>query len=141
MTNEVLSKEQLIQIADEFGTPVYVYHAKRIAEQYNKLKQAFADSDARFFYACKSLTNINILKFIKGLGANIDCSSINEVKLALLAGFEPGNILYTSNGIAFNEIEEAQSLNVNITIDRLSNIEKFGVNYKHTYHVCARLRH
>ena len=98
--SQVLSREQLIQIADEFGTPVYVYHAERIAEQYNKLKEAFADSDARFFYACKSLTNINILKFIEGLGVNIDCSSINEVRLALLAGFEPKNILYTSNGIS-----------------------------------------
>src|SRR5436190_425794 len=140
MTNEVLSKEQLIQIADEFGTPVYVYHAKRIAEQYNKLKEAFAESDARFFYACKSLTNINILKFIKGLGSNIDCSSVNEVKLALHAGFEPKNILYTSNGISFNEIEEAKKLQVNITIDSLSNLEKFGKKYGHSYPVGVRLR-
>src|SRR5258706_9421101 len=135
-----LSKERLIQIANEFGTPVYVYNAEKISAQYNKLKEAFANSDVRFFYACKSLTNINILKFIKGLGANIDCSSINEVKLALIAGFEPKNILYTSNGIAFNEIEEAQSLNVNITIDSLSNLEKFGGKYKHNYPVGVRLR-
>jgi len=138
--SQELSKEQLIQIANEFGTPVYVYNAEKISAQYNKLKKAFANSDVRFFYACKSLTNINILKFIKGLGANIDCSSINEVKLALLAGFEPKNILYTSNGIAFSEIEEAQSLNVNITIDSLSNLEKFGIKYKHTYPVGVRLR-
>ena len=140
MMSQVLSKEQLIQIVDEFGTPVYVYHAERIAEQFNKLKEAFADSDARFFYACKSLTNINILRFIKELGANIDCSSINEVKLAMLAGFEPKNILYTSNGISFYEIEEAKNLNVNITIDSLSNLEKFGKKYEHSYPVGVRLR-
>ena len=57
-----LSKEQLIQIADEFGTPLYVYNTEKISAQYNKLKQAFANNDVRFFYACKSLTNINILK-------------------------------------------------------------------------------
>jgi diaminopimelate decarboxylase len=140
MMSEVLSREQLIQIAHEFGTPLYVYHAEKIAEQYNKLKKAFAHSDARFFYACKSLTNINILKFIKGLGANADCSSINEVKLALLADFEPGNILYTSNGISFSEIEEAKKLGVNITIDSLSNLEKFGKKYGHSYPVGVRLR-
>ena len=140
MMSKVLSKEQLIQIADKFGTPVYVYHAERIAEQYNKLKEAFVNSDAHFFYACKSLTNINILKFIKELGANIDCSSVNEVKLAMLAGFKPKNILYTSNGISFNEIEEAKSLNVNITIDSLSNLEKFGKKYGHSYPVGVRLR-
>ncbi|MEO6221451.1 MAG: diaminopimelate decarboxylase [Ginsengibacter sp.] len=138
--SQELSKEQLIKIADEFGTPVYVYHAERIAEQYDKLKEAFADSDARFFYACKSLTNVNILKVIKRLGANIDCSSINEVKLALLAGFEPKNILYTSNGISFNEIEEAKNFNVNITIDSLANLEKFGKKYGHSYPAGVRLR-
>ena len=37
-----LTQEQLIAIADEFGTPVYIYHAERIAEQYKKLKKAFS---------------------------------------------------------------------------------------------------
>ncbi|MEJ7672367.1 MAG: hypothetical protein WKF59_06585 [Chitinophagaceae bacterium] len=67
---------------------------------------------------------MNILRYIKELGANIDCSSINEVKLALHAGFPAERILYTSNGIAFSEIEEAQSLGVIINIDSLSNLGK-----------------
>lgn len=137
---QVLTEEQLINIAKEFDTPAYVYHAERISEQYNKLKIAFVNSDVRFFYACKALTNINILKHIKSIGANIDCSSINEVKLALLAGFKPKDILYTSNGIAFDEIEEAQNLNVHINIDSLSNLEKFGKKYGHSYPVGVRLR-
>lgn len=137
---QVLSKEQLLNIADEFGTPVYVYHAERISEQYNKLTTSFAGSDVRFFYACKSLTNVNILRHIKSLGANVDCSSINEVKLALIAGFEPQNILYTSNGIAFCEIEEARRLGVHINIDSLSNLEKFGRKLGHSFPVGVRLR-
>jgi len=60
--------------------------------------------------------------------------------MALLAGFEPGNVLYTSNGIHFSEIEEAQSLGVNINIDSLSNLEKFGIKYGHSYPVGIRLR-
>src|SRR5450432_2566672 len=138
--SQILPGEELIKIAEEFGAPVYVYHAERISEQYNKLKDAFVNSDVRFFYACKALTNVNILKYIKNLGANVDCSSINEVKLALLAGFDPKNILYTSNGIAFDEIEEAQKLNVHINIDSLSNLEKFGKKYGHIYPVGVRLR-
>ena len=137
---QVLSNQQLKDIANEFGTPVYVYHAERIMEQYERLKNAFENNDVRFFYACKALTNINILKLIKGLGCSIDCSSINEVKLALLAEFSPKNILYTSNGIAFDEIEEAQSLGVNINIDSLSNLEKFGKKFGHAYPVGVRLR-
>lgn len=140
MPQPTLSYQQLISIAAEFGTPVYVYDADCITQQYKKLTTAFAQTDTRFFYACKALTNIAVLKHIKSIDCNIDCSSINEVKLALLAGFDPQNILYTSNGIHFSEIEEAQSLGVHINIDSLSNLEKFGIKYGHTYPVGIRLR-
>lgn len=137
---EKLSHQQLAQAAEEFGTPLYVYHAERIKEQYGKLTSAFSILDTRFFYASKALTNISILRYIKEIGCNIDCSSINEVKLALHAGFEPANILYTSNGIAFSEIEEAVSTGVHINIDSLSNLEKFGKKYGHSYPVGIRIR-
>jgi diaminopimelate decarboxylase len=135
-----LSPQQLIQVAKEFGTPVYVYHAEKIREQFNKLTSAFAGSNVVFFYACKALTNLSVLKYIRSLGANIDCSSVNEVRLALHAGFTPNNILYTSNGIAFDEIIAAKDLGVNINIDSLSNLEKFGAAYGHDYPVGIRLR-
>ena len=73
-----LSKEQLFSIASEFGTPVYIYHAEKISAQFNKLTQAFSSFDSKIFYACKSLTNINVLKYICSLGAALDCVSINE---------------------------------------------------------------
>ncbi len=138
--SQQLSDEQLAALANKFGTPLYVYHAEKIKEQYEKLATAFSKSNVVFFYACKALTNVSILKYIRSLGANIDCSSINEVKLALLAGFLPQQILYTSNGIGFDEIEEAVTLGVNINIDSLSNLEKFGEKYGHSYPVGIRLR-
>jgi diaminopimelate decarboxylase len=137
---EQLSHEQLSGIAREFGTPVYIYHAERIKEQYNRLQSAFKATDARFFYACKALTNINILRYIKSIGCNIDCSSVNEVMLAIKAGFAPENILYTSNNIAFSEIEKAQELGVHINIDSISNLRKFGQKFGHGYPVGIRLR-
>ncbi|HET9744351.1 MAG TPA: diaminopimelate decarboxylase, partial [Chitinophagaceae bacterium] len=126
--------------AKEFGTPVYVYHAERIKEQYEKLLSAFNGIDTKFFYAAKALTNINILKYILSIGCNIDCSSVNEVKLALKAGFEPKNILYTSNNIAFEEIEEAGNIGVHINIDSISNLKKFGKKFGHSYPVGIRIR-
>lgn len=137
---QVLTHQQLSAIAGEFGTPIYIYHAERITAQYQRLLAAFGDTDARFFYACKALTNINILKHIRSIGCNIDCSSINEVRLALLAGFEPSQVLYTSNNIAFSEIETAVSLGVHVNIDSLSNLRKFGAAYGHRYPVGIRLR-
>ncbi len=135
-----LANDRLLQIAEQFGTPVYVYHAEKIKSQYEKLVSGFAVLDTKIFYACKALTNINILRYIKSIGCNVDCSSINEVKLALHAGFEPKNILYTSNGISFEEIEEAVAAGVNVNIDSLSNLEKFGKKYGHSYPVGVRLR-
>lgn len=135
-----LSHSQLTELADRFGTPLYVYHAEKIKEQYQKLTNGFSVVDAKFFYACKALTNINILKYINQLGGGIDCSSINEVKLALHAGVSPKDILYTSNGIDFSEIEEAKECGVHVNIDSLSNLEKFGKKYGNTYPVGVRIR-
>ena len=137
---QVLTHRQLLEIADQFGTPLYVYHAERITEQYRRLQEAFAGTGTTFFYACKALTNINVLKHIKSIGCNADCSSVNEVQLALMAGFAPEQVLYTSNNIAFSEIEKAVSLGVHVNIDSLSNLRKFGEKYGHSYPVGIRLR-
>ena len=59
-----LSNEFLAQLAQDYGTPLYVYNANQISDQYSKLKSAFANCNARFFYACKALSNINILKYV-----------------------------------------------------------------------------
>ena len=134
-----LSHQQLVAIANEFGTPVYIYHAERIAEQYGKLQHAFKNCNARFFFACKSLTNVSVLKYINSLGAAIDCVSINEVKLALMAGFKTSDILYTPNCVDFEEILAAKELGVNINIDNISILEQFGNKFGNTYPVCIRL--
>lgn len=135
-----ISPDQLLDIASNFGTPVYVYNAEKITQQYQRLLSSFSNVDARFFYAAKALTNINILSHINSIGCNVDCSSINEAKLALRAGFPSSNILYTSNNIDFSEIQEAVSLGISINIDSLSNLEKFGKHYGSSYPVGVRLR-
>jgi diaminopimelate decarboxylase len=134
-----LTPLQLAEIARSFGTPVYIYNADRIAIQYKKLQTAFKDCKARFFYACKALTNINILKYVHSLGANLDCVSINEVLLGLKAGFEPQHILFTPNCVDFEEYITAKELGVNINIDNISILEQFGNRFGNTYPVCIRL--
>ncbi|MDR0792972.1 MAG: diaminopimelate decarboxylase [Chitinophagaceae bacterium] len=134
-----LSNEQLIEIAQEYGTPVYVYEAEKIEEQYQKLKAAFSGVNAKFFYACKALTNLNILKLMQKLGANLDCVSINEVKLGLRSGFQPKQIIFTPSSVDFEEIEEGKVLGVNINIDNISLLERFGNKYANSYPVSIRL--
>ena len=129
---------QFIDIATEFCTPVYVYDRQKIEEKYTNLTSAFKEQKARFFYACKALGNINILKIIQKSGCGLDTVSLNEIKLGLSAGFEEKNIIYTPNCVDFEEIKAAVSLGVHINIDNISILEQFGHHYKHTYPVIIR---
>ena len=138
--NPSISYEELNKAAATYGTPLYVYHGEKIEAQYQNLLTHFSSKSTRFFYACKSLTNIHILNLVKKTGCNIDCSSINEVKLAIHVGFDVENILYTSNSVAFEEIKEAVSLGVHVNIDSLSNLEKFGAAFGGRYPVGIRIR-
>lgn len=136
--SQSLSNGQLVQLAEQFGTPLYVYHAEKIKEQYTTLQSAFGGITARFFYACKALTNINILKYVEGLGAGLDCVSINEVRLGMRAGFTPDRILFTPNCVDFAEIEEGKNLGVNLNIDNISILEQFGNKFGGSYPIVIR---
>jgi len=135
-----LTYEKLNEITLKYGTPLYVYHAEKIVAQYQNLLTHFESKYTRFFYACKALTNIHILDVVKRAGCNVDCSSINEAKLAIHVGFAPAQILYTSNSVGFDEIIEAVNLGLYINIDSLSNLEKFGEKFGSSYPVGVRIR-
>jgi diaminopimelate decarboxylase len=136
----LFSDAVFLELAEKYGTPLYLYNGEKIENQYRQLQQSFDCSTTRFFYACKALTNQHILRLIRATGCSIDCSSINEAYMAIRAGFTPDKILYTSNGIAFEEIEAAVALGIHINIDSLSNLEKMGARYGHDYPVGIRLR-
>jgi diaminopimelate decarboxylase len=134
-----MNQETLLQIEKEYKSPVYVYNANKIEEQYNRLTSAFSKiKKLKINYAAKALTNISILKFINKLGAVLDTVSIQEVKLGLHAGFKAENIIYTPNGVSLDEIEEVVKLKVQINIDSLYMLEQFGSKHP-TTPVCIRI--
>lgn len=128
-----------LELCKEFGTPLYVYDASIIERQYNKLMNAFPNKNMKISYACKALTNINILKFVQQLGAKLDTVSIQEVQLGLKAGFAPKDIMYTPNCVNIDEINKAVGFGVQINIDNISILEQFGHLYGNTYPVCVRI--
>ena len=130
---------KLLDVAEEFGTPVYVYDANKIVEKYNKLKQAFKPANVKLKYACKALNNTNILKLLKNEGSGLDTVSINEVHLGLRAGFSPDEIIFTPNCVGFDEIKQAVALGVHINIDNISILEQFGAEYGNKVPCCIRL--
>ena len=129
----------LLKIADTFGAPVYVYDTEKIISQFNRLTKAF-DSvpKLKLNYAAKALSNLSILRLMNSLGSGLDTVSIQEVRLGLLAGFAPEDIIYTPNGVSLEEIEEATKLGVRINIDNLSILEQFGTKHPEVP-VCIRI--
>jgi len=129
----------VLKLTKKYGTPLYVYDADRINSQYRRLIDAFAGINVKIRYACKALTNQNILTLLKNLGSGLDTVSIEEVKLGLKAGYSPNEIIFTPNGVSIAEINEAVVLGVNINIDNISILEQFGNIYGKKIPICIRL--
>jgi len=126
-------------IAQEFETPVYIYDADKIKRQYETLSSAFAGVNLKVKYAAKSLTNISILKLLKGFGSDLDCVSIQEVEMGLMAGFKPSEILFTPSGVSLSEIDLVVDKGVNINLDNLDILAQFGKKYGGSVPVGLRL--
>lgn len=134
-----MENNQLVLAAKEFGTPLYIYDGDGIVGQYRKLLEAFQPLDVKLHYAMKALSNVNVLRLLLHEGSGLDAVSIEEVYLGLRAGFSPDKIMYTPNGVHFDEICEAVDLGVHINIDNLTTLEKFGQRYGNTVPCCVRI--
>ncbi|SDH74639.1 diaminopimelate decarboxylase [Winogradskyella thalassocola] len=136
---ERMKDSTLLQIAKDFGSPVYVYDAEKIEFQYKRLTKAFSKvKNLKLNYAVKALSNISVLRLFNKLGSGIDTVSIQELRLGLKAGFKPEDIIFTPNGVSLEEIEEAAKLGVQINIDNLSILEQFGTKHPKVP-VCIRI--
>lgn len=134
-----MNRKELLKLADTYGCPLYVYDTDVIINQYKKITNAFSKvKNVKINYATKALSNINILKVFNSLKSGLDTVSIQEVKLGLLAGFEPKDIIYTPNGVSLQEIEKVAKLGVKINIDNLSILELFGQKHPEIP-VCIRI--
>ncbi len=129
----------LLTVAKEFGTPLYAYDAESIKSQFDKLINAFPKTKIKLKYAAKALTNLSILKYLRSIGAGLDAVSIQEVELGMMAGFKPNEIMYTPNGVSFEEIVEGVDIGVMLNIDNISILEQFGNKYQDSVPVCIRI--
>ena len=134
-----MERTQLLELAKKYGSPIYVYDTDKIESQYNRLTSAFSTvKSLKLNYAVKALSNINILKFFKNIGAGLDTVSIQEVQLGLTTGIDPKKIIFTPNGVSLKEIEEVAKMGVQINIDNLSILELFGQKHPEIP-VCIRI--
>lgn len=134
-----MNTSELLRLADTYGCPLYVYDTDIIIRQYKEITKAFSKvKNVKINYAAKALSNINILKVFNSLKSGLDTVSIQEVKIGLLAGFAPKDIIYTPNGVSLTEIEEVAAMGVQINIDNLSILELFGQKHPEIP-ICIRI--
>ena len=129
----------VLDVVERFGAPVYVYDAARMQRQYERMVAAFSGvKRLRINYACKALTNLNVLRLFRRLGSGLDTVSMQEVELGLMAGFDPHDILFTPNCVGLDEVNEAVTKGVRMNIDNISILEQFGDQHRGVP-VCIRI--
>ncbi|MHA1379560.1 MAG: diaminopimelate decarboxylase [Candidatus Helarchaeota archaeon] len=113
-------------LAEKYGTPLYVINKDTIVQRYNSLKNALLKNydKVRIHFAAKANTNFGILNILNKEGAYIDCVSTGEIYIALKAGFAPSKILYTGNNYSNKEFIFALKNKVMINLDAISQIKR-----------------
>ncbi|MEM2272673.1 MAG: diaminopimelate decarboxylase [Candidatus Bathyarchaeia archaeon] len=115
-----------IEIADKFDTPLYVLSENRIRENFRRLRETLLKyyERIRIYYSAKANTSLAVLRILRDEGAYLDAVSPGEVFLALRAGFQPENILFTGTSVRDDEIDFLMKANVIINIDSLSQLRR-----------------
>jgi diaminopimelate decarboxylase len=94
-------------IANEFGTPCYVYSRAALAAAYAEFDTAFAERDHLVCYAVKANSNLAILNLFAGLGSGFDIVSVGELHRVLKAGGDPGKVVFSGVGKRPDEMRAA----------------------------------
>lgn len=134
-----IQQQNIQQVMQQYGSPLYVYNGNKIVEQYKRLVNAFDGVKLKLKYAMKANNNLHILRLLRSQGCGLDAVSIQEVQLGLMAGFSADEILFTPNSVSFEEILEAVNLGVQVNIDNISLLEKFGHHYGSSVPCCIRI--
>ncbi|MGP3667325.1 MAG: diaminopimelate decarboxylase [Candidatus Bathyarchaeota archaeon] len=115
-----------LELAEKYGTPLYVLSEKKVRENYKQLYKALSlnSKNFRIYYSAKANTNLSVLKILKDEGAYVDTVSPGEVFLALKAGFPPEKILFTGTNVKDEEINFLVKLNVSINVDSPSQLKR-----------------
>ncbi len=126
----------LKQIADEFGTPCYVYSRSALTQAYLEFDSAFANRDHLICYAVKANSNIAILNLLAQLGSGFDIVSGGELLRVIKAGGDPKKIVFSGVGkntyemrlaldadiLCFNVESEAELITLNQTAKDMGKI-------------------
>jgi len=127
--NGTLHSEEasLSEVANEFGTPSFVYSRKSIEEAFSKYQKAFGNQRHLICYAVKANSSIAILHLLAKMGSGFDVVSGGELKRVLLAGGDPKKTVFSGVGKTAQEIKDALSANIKcFNIESESELERIS---------------
>lgn len=117
----------LAGIAEEIGTPAYVYAGDVIRRQFRALDDAFASVPHRIHYAVKANGNLAVLRLLRELGAGADIVSRGELARALAAGFPPDRIVFSGVGKRIDELEAAARAGIgSVNVESVEELAALG---------------
>lgn len=116
------------ELAEKFGTPLYVINEQRVRENYKRLASALAKryGKIRIHYAVKANSNVNVLSALNKEGSYIDAVSVNEALAALQAGFAKEKILFTGTNATDEELKALVENGIRVNIDSRSALERLA---------------
>lgn len=135
--NLATNANMLLQYAQKYGTPLYVYDGDLIVDRYNGLYEYIKWPKLKILYAMKANYNVGVLQLLKKNNAFLDTVSPAEVFLGLNVGFPKKDILFTANNLTDEEMHEIKETDVLFNIGSLSRLKKFGHAYPGS-EVCIR---
>ncbi|HYH09346.1 MAG TPA: diaminopimelate decarboxylase [Thermoanaerobaculia bacterium] len=113
-----------LTLAEEFGTPLYVYDAAVIRRQIENIRTAFAGLPLRAFYAMKANGNLSILRLVQSHGLGCDAVSPGEIYLALRAGFDPESIWFTCSNVSDDDLRAIPDARIVINVNSMTEIDR-----------------
>ncbi|MCH8556422.1 MAG: diaminopimelate decarboxylase [Balneolia bacterium] len=124
-TNEKVAVSRLLEAADKFGTPLYVYNEAKIVAQCRRVIEQFHGLPVNWLYAIKANDNPFILEIIQNQGIGFDTVSYEEVLLSNRFTTDPSRIFYTENSMSDAEMDAAIEMGVVLNIGSLNRLERF----------------
>lgn len=120
MTSLCCEQLTFTQLADKFGTPLYVYSQAALSEAFQNYQTAFAKLNPLICYAVKANGNLSILKHFASLGSGFDIVSGGELQRVLAAGGDAGKTIFS--GVGKNEAEIEFALNAGVLCFNVESI-------------------
>ncbi len=111
----VIGGTDTIELAEKYGTPLYVTNESRIIDNFSAYRKAFPDAD--IYYAAKANGSLAILRMLSRQGGGADVFSYGELYMALLAGIPREKILFNGNSKTDFELQKAVEIGIRVSVD------------------------